>query len=285
MRPRSLLVLGTTLALSIVSTTFVLLALTSKRWSAQKYYYPSGDGFDWKSPLCTAHRSPFYRCDPPALNYSANIDKASCNLTCNFYKPYGRNATSCRLLNETGDYPAWGSTVTAGAQECQDVHYSGNLQIAASVFITLGLLLCLVVLAGTLLGPTRTSEDPVQAPDDQSSKTPTAVATGSHHHHQQNAHRGRRSTVLSYMVTALMGSLYIGAVLQFVAQFFAVLGLTLTATPTPNQVSNNHDNLFGAKPWIMDIALTRYATVAWTTAIACAMIVGANYRTPRFERL
>lgn len=89
----------------------------------------------------------------------------------------------------------------------------------------------------------------------------------------------------SHLVFVLLGFLYIGAILQIFAQFFGVISMTIIATPTPDQaVQSNVDNL-GATPWIIDTALSTYATVAWTSALAYAGLIGMVYRTPRFTKL
>ncbi|KAG4435924.1 hypothetical protein IFR05_008581 [Cadophora sp. M221] len=280
-------------ALSIISTTFVLLALTSKRWSVQKYYLNKegdlGFGAGWVTPICHANKSPFYRCEPPVLTISNDV--AQCNVpNCQFYKPYGRNKTSCRLAVETKDAEP-NSVTNAGEQECQDVHYTGNLQIAASVFITLGLILLMpLTLANFLLGtesPKHETQTPAAA--GASAEAGTESKTTAHATGPPNGHKTPVSRKLSpwtpHLVFILLAFLYIGAIIQILAQFFGVISMTIIATPTQDQaIQSNVDNL-GATPWIIDKALSTYATVAWTSALACAGLVGLVYRTPRFTKL
>lgn len=108
-----------TFALSITSTTFVLLALTSKNWSIQKYYDAAiggGSPTTWTDPpLCSASRSPFYRCGIP----SVTVDNTTTCIVpdCAFFKSYGWNATSCRSPLETGSDDFF---LNSGAQECQE---------------------------------------------------------------------------------------------------------------------------------------------------------------------
>ena len=106
MRPKIILASLTSLSLSIVSTTFVLLALTSNRWSIQKYYETLVDGgspIAWTDPVCVAHRSPFYRCGIPSVSFNATTNVTTCEIPdCAFYAPSGWNQTSCRLPVETG---------------------------------------------------------------------------------------------------------------------------------------------------------------------------------------
>lgn len=90
------------------------------------------------------------------------------------------------------------------------------------------------------------------------------------------------------MVVFLLGSLYIGAVLQIFAQFFGVLGLTVTASPNSRnaniyQPEGDYKN-FSAEDWIIDLALSSYATVAWTSALAAAAVATILFTTPTFRK-
>jgi hypothetical protein len=121
MRVARLIAVTTVLALSIVSTTFVLLAATSSEWSSQSYFSAPGGTLNpnkTNTPVCTAWRSPFYRCGIPQVDIDGN-----CNITdCAWYKPSGTNQTSCRSASEYGveeldEIGAHG--LLGGAQECQ----------------------------------------------------------------------------------------------------------------------------------------------------------------------
>src|SRR4051812_20891214 len=100
MRRGALLAATIVLSLSVVSTTFVFLALTSPKWSSQSYFYAENgqsDGSD-VNVICIASRSPFYRCGIPAVTEDRNCTIPDCT----FYKPYGLNQTSCRSAAEYG---------------------------------------------------------------------------------------------------------------------------------------------------------------------------------------
>jgi hypothetical protein len=77
--------------------------------------------------------------------------------------------------------------------------------------------------------------------------------------------------------------------MQFIAQFFGVLGLTMNATPTAADVVGNQPNgtlsNFAAQSWVVDRALSSYATVAWTAALGCAAVTTMMFRTPKFVKL
>lgn len=105
------------ISLSIVSTTFVLLTLTSKNWSTQSYY-TSQNAQKWTQSVCTAGRSPFYKCSVPKLATDGTTGKPSCSFSsCKYYKPFGFDQTSCRLPVEIG------TTISQlfidNSQECQ----------------------------------------------------------------------------------------------------------------------------------------------------------------------
>jgi hypothetical protein len=123
MRLAPVLASTSVLSLSIISTTFVLLALTSKRWAVQNYFFSStvgseGDGSQDVDPLTYAYRSPFYRCGVPEIT----DDKSHAVPFCQFYKPYGKDKTSCRSTGEMGvarNQNAIARGLLGSAQECQ----------------------------------------------------------------------------------------------------------------------------------------------------------------------
>jgi Ca2+/Na+ antiporter len=159
------------------------------------------------------------------------------------------------------------------------VHYAGNLQIAASVFITLALLFSLI-LCLISLKPRR--QQTADAPSEQSAETKTDAVV---HHADAKRHK---SKLTPKIVILLLGSLYIGAVLQIFAQFFGILGLTLNASPNAERANGDQPtfglNNFSADDWTIDLALSRYATVAWTSALAAAAVATVIFRTPRSRK-
>jgi hypothetical protein len=109
------------------------------------------------------------------------------------------------------------------------------------------------------------------------------VNTTTRHHHEPVTTISRRSKLTSGVVVALLSFLYIGAVLQLFAQFFGVLGLTVSASPNARNANGDQQNTllnnFDAADWVMDVALSRYATVAWTAALAAAVAAKGLLRT------
>lgn len=303
MRPKIILASLTSLSLSIVSTTFVLLALTSNRWSIQKYYETLVDGgspIAWTDPVCVAHRSPFYRCGIPSVSFNATTNVTTCEIPdCAFYAPSGWNQTSCRLPVETGTED---NSLNGGAQECQEgtsflsweeevvlikivVHYAGHLQIAASCFLCLGLLLLLPLTVLNVVIGTFSGESTRERGSEPVGEAKAERHASAKLRHRSDSYRDRLSPWTPYVVLLLVTSLYAGAFLQILAQLFGILGLTVNATPTPAEATQNGSEEFGASTWIMDKALTEFATVAWATALPCALLTGYIYRTPKFSKL
>ena len=149
------------------------------------------------------------------------------------------------------------------------VHYAGNLQIAASVFIFFGFIFSLVMVITLFMRFTGSTNTASQGDDSN-----------------EKPHRVSSLPRLSFLI--LQVCLYIGVVLQILAQFFGVLGLTINATPnagdaTADQYYKPFKN-FVAHDWVIGKALSTYATVAWTSALACAVIASLFFQMPRFKK-
>jgi hypothetical protein len=189
------------------------------------------------------------------------------------------------------------------------VHYAGNLQIAASFFLTLGLVFVLSLTLITLLvglapGQTySTSTGEIDLPENEICKNPDCShGPHAHHrdhkpsHHVQNSKpiysHPRYSPFTPVIVTLTLTCLYVGILCQILAQLFGLLGLNVLATPgsiatasdlnqgIPAAVAN-----YGLGPWVVDRGLSTWATVAWTSAVACAALVGNLWQRPRWARI
>jgi hypothetical protein len=121
MRRPQIIATAAVLILSIISTTFVLLALTSRKWASQSYFFAlegASDGTGQNHTLCKAERSPFYRCGVPAVDPNKKCTVPDCK----FYKAYGRDQTSCRSPTEIGislHDPSRAHGLFGSSQECQ----------------------------------------------------------------------------------------------------------------------------------------------------------------------
>lgn len=291
MRSFTILVVPTLiLLLGVVSTTFSLLAATSNRWAVQKYFFTPPVG-SYNSSIydhvtCEAHRSPFYRCGIPSVD-----ENGTCTIeSCQFYPPRGVNRTSCRLPVEVGSIHEDNVTLTGVVgqyAECQQVHLAGNLQIAASTFTGLGLILAvllqLIALVVALRSPSHGRHDETVVVVQGAESSTTQIKP--HQHHHQPAHHGQpnpsrhRQHGTRTLTLILILSLVLGAVLQLLAQFFGVLSQTVLASPAATvvnslpQIPRGMSN-FVATDWMLDIGLTRYASVAWAFSLAGGALAG-----------
>jgi hypothetical protein len=111
------------------------------------------------------------------------------------------------------------------------------------------------------------------------------------HRNENEAPRteGKSKTGISaYIAFMLLVCLYTGSLMQILAQFFGILGLTINASLNAQDVVSAQGkpglNNFVAHAWVVDKALSSYATVAWTSALLCAAIATVVFRTPRFAK-
>ncbi|KAK5455898.1 hypothetical protein LTS15_005216 [Exophiala xenobiotica] len=297
MRAIAHIAVAAVLALSIVSTIFVLLALTSPHWASQSYYYAlngQSDGTTDIKPLFRASRSPFYRCGIPKVPVELKNGTRRWSLECHSYRPYGKDKTSCRSAAEMGipsDNLVAGKGLLGNAQECQQVHYAGNLQIAASVFITLGLIMTLMLVLVGVLRNRKTSgaeEEATAQNTSEGAKESRCAETGPA---PGSLKRGPTRRIGSYMILLLLFFLYAGSLMQILAQFFGLLGLTINNSLSVQDVwtaqfnTNTTLDNFVAHAWVVDKGLSAYATVAWTSALLCAAIATVYFHTPRFYKV
>ena len=171
--------------------------------------------------------------------------------------------------------------------DCQ-VHYAGNLQIAASAFVTLGLLLSLILVATTALSSGRSSDSEQRSDERGSAGKEGHSGNHSRHHASSHSERSSRSPIAAIIVALLIASVGIGAMLQILAQYFGVIGLTLNATPNAASAatgSSSQTGNFVADEWVLERGLTTYATVAWTSAIACAIVARSTFSLPKYTKL
>lgn len=146
---------------------------------------------------------------------------------------------------------------------------AGNLQIAATVFTGLGLLVSFAFVLTIGLSHRRRGEGAV---------TEGEVTEGESREGKHRRRHSRGAFALGLMAAIQILFLMLGAALQVLAQFFGVLGLSQNATPNASLIVQEYLTDFGnftAGDWILDIALVRYASVAWLSAIFGA--VGAGW--------
>jgi hypothetical protein len=130
------------------------------------------------------------------------------------------------------------------------------------------------------------AEDNIPASPKQPSSSLPDQHNNSSAHLIQPISPSRSSTPWTSWITLLLCvCLFLGAALQLLAQFLGVLAFTVNATPTPLQAAQGNTFDFGASTWILDVALTSYASCAWVFALFAAGLVGFVWRVPRLGRL
>jgi hypothetical protein len=174
------------------------------------------------------------------------------------------------------------------------VHYAGNLQIAASVMLTLGLVFALVLsLFTTVLGLAAPSESARHHDHDRHQQEGVSTSKEASEETREHSNPSRRtwtrSTATPYVVALLLACLYAGSALQILAQYFGVLGLTVNATPTYGTAQSFQKNatlgFYVADSWAIGKGLSTYATTAWASATFCAAVATTVFRRPRFPKL
>ena len=155
------------------------------------------------------------------------------------------------------------------------MHYAGNLQIAASVFITLSLLLVVFLIAHFLAtqnhADAEATTETTALPDNDNAE----------HKHRSRTHYKKYHLLRSHIYKTTILFLITGASLQFLAQFFGILGLTVVATGPLGELNGGN---YGAGTWSIDLALARYGSVAWLTALIAAGTLRFGYRSKYFGR-
>lgn len=192
------------------------------------------------------------------------------------------------------------------------MHYAGNLQIAASTFIVVGLCAALVLCTSTILlgvmeskkpsdrsahsqgSSAEEGQDAIAVQHDVESKSLQRDRHRKHHGPTyEDVPRHAGSSATPWAVAFFLGCLYIGAFLQLLAQFFGVLGLTVSATPKQDAellvfqdigTTDQGDN-YDPDSWVIGKALSTYATVAWTSAVLCATVATLVMRRPRIAKV
>lgn len=167
----------------------------------------------------------------------------------------------------------------------QLVHYAGNLQVTAAVFLTLALLLAIVLATFTVAAVSlpAVASDSAREHDPKSADASTVPVT------PRKRTAIPRSKATPYVTAMFLACLVIGAVTQVLAQYFGVLGLTVNATPSAaDAIGAVHESdaiFFRADSWAISRGLSVYGTTAWASAIACAVVASSVFRTPRFTKV
>lgn len=280
--------------LALIAFVFSVLTITSKDWALRDNYDESLLVTQWKTPLFTLSRSPFRICDAIA----DNTKPVTYTISCQNFRPFGFNRTSCELGIATGSDSA---SNFGDARWCQQIHRAGNFGIASLTFITLGFILTGLLAIGTFLtllfpGVSSTSHETkerseavdtgnIQHPD---SSKPVAAENQNHpQHHEQQRHHRRRGRLAPYFNLLLVVFLVVGAITGVISQFYGVLGLIQSA---PNNAdfagSGSTDTSSGTHgPWYEGRGLRLYPTLAWGFSLAGGWAAGLIWRLPRLDKV
>lgn len=122
--------------------------------------------------------------------------------------------------------------------------------------------------------------------DADTAKEARDTTSAEHHAHSSRSNHKTehtKGTGKIYMAGFLLAFMYVGVVMQILAQYFGVLGLVTYASPTPSDVVNAGQGVT-AETWKIDKGLSTYATIAWTSALATAALAGVVFKTPSFRQ-
>jgi hypothetical protein len=256
----------TPLIFGILGFAFIITSFVSRDWVRQEYYPPELQPLDWKTPLFTIYRSPFVLCTANATQVDANA--TTYDLICSRYKVMGSGRTACQTPNETDAY----SAVTGDWRMCQQVHFSGNLILAALVFTCFALATLLVLSYFFILkGPSTNSDagfrddgtDGLNSSPQQKSGQPTGVVVATY-----------------FVLTALA----VTALCAFLAQFYGILGLVQSqpdngawASLSLGEVPDSQTGDLHHAPWVQGSALTVYISLGWFFSALAAGAIGGTW--------
>ncbi len=122
--------------LLLISFALALASALSPQWAVSSLYDPSTGLLD---PNRTHHRSPFYVCHL----FQGNTTAAAPTENCTRYGPSGSHTSCSELIRPDNQHM------------CQQVHLSGNLLIAANLFLGSAMILSIVLIALNLTSASR----------------------------------------------------------------------------------------------------------------------------------
>jgi hypothetical protein len=269
------------LIFAILALIFSLLSTTSREWALRRTFDPLAPRQDWAVPIYTKYRSPFIICGPtplatdPAPN-TTEADSAGSTLTCMRFRVFGFNQTSCELAVATQN----SSLAQSGdARLCQQLHFAGNLAIASTTFIGVGLILTLMMASAAVALTTGSIKN----------ENSGAFVAGSRPHYQYHPSHDKISLFTPYVNLFLITSFVAGAILYVLAQFYGVIGLVQSQPDNggfatsqdynPGPLGSNHE------PWVQGKALTVYASIAWLASLLAAGSATLAWKLPRGDKV
>lgn len=267
--------------LAVLAFSFSLKAITSRDWAIQKTYKPSLPMRKWTTPIYTSYRSPFIICDgiQTKVKLSNGSTILTYPLTCIHYKPFGSDRTSCETVATTKKYDL---AQVGDTRLCQQIHLTGNLAIAATVFIGLGFLLAIVMTALAFL-QSRSLQS-----SSSSDHSETVVKTKSDREPEPSAAPPRSKSFGvrfgPFFNAALVFCFVAGAIMYVLAQFYGVQAFTMSAPDNGRfaALSGNDLDADGDDhdPWVQGTALTIFASLAWLCSGLAAAMALLVWRLP-----
>ncbi|KIX05660.1 uncharacterized protein Z518_03632 [Rhinocladiella mackenziei CBS 650.93] len=254
------------LAFATLSLAFIITAFVSRDWAKQDFFPPNLQIIDWDpdNPLYTLYRSPFTVCTVEEIAGTAGdgLD-TTFEVSCERYRAYGRGKTSCELPSNTG---TTSGPTNGDARMCEQIHYAGNLIIAALAFACLAFVLCVVLFLLSFITYGHRPA-PVSA---------NGEAT-------ETKGRGGRRAAFTTLRSAFLCSSAVAAMTTFLAQCFGILGLVQSQPDNGLYASflNGNSVLDGDlshAPWVQGWALSVYASLGWLCAALAAGTAAGWYR-------
>jgi len=286
MASKILSIIGSTLPLlfGILSLSFVAVSFTSRDWVRQEYFPPQLQPLDWKDPLFTLYRSPFVLCGANPSRNGSEILRYDIN--CSRFSVSGRGKTACQTPNETDAY----SSITGDWRMCQQVHLSGNLILAALVFVSVALAtligLSIVFIPRAVRGGQAavTTSNDAEEPTEGSSRGPQKVSSTTSPATGAATRQPLQSLAMILATYALLIALSVTAVCVFLSQFYGILGLVqsqpdngIWASLSLGAVQDQQTGDLHHAPWIQGKVLTIYMSLAWLFSALAAGAIGGSW--------
>ncbi|KAG4443041.1 hypothetical protein IFR05_001495 [Cadophora sp. M221] len=286
MASKILPIIGSVLPLifGILSLSFVAVSFTSRDWVRQEYFPPQLQPLDWKDPLFTIYRSPFVLCGANPSKTGSEIMRY--DITCSRFAVSGRGKTACQTPNETDAY----SSITGDWRMCQQIHLSGNLVLAALVFVSVALAtligLSIVFIPRSLRrGQTVTAASTnAEESGGSASQGPQKTSAAQQPVTGTPAQQPIQSLAIMIATYALLISLSVTAMCTFLSQFYGILGLVqsqpdngLWASLSLGAVQDQQTGDLHHAPWVQGDVLTIYMSLAWLFSALAAGAIGGSW--------
>jgi hypothetical protein len=273
-------------AFGLIAFVFSVLAVTSKSWALRHNYIPSLSDLDWakSTVVYTRYRSPFKICQGTLIPTNDTTAVPRYRQNCTSYAIYGLGKTSCEVANATQSDAAKN---IGDARICQQIHYAGNFGIASSVFMGLGFVSILAMVAFTLLGSKSDTTHSTSEENDGKRISSTGQISSTTTRTPPTRSR-RRSTAMAYVNLLLVVFLAIATITTIISQYYGILGFIQSLpnnsdfASSKGQDSTDEQTHGDHGPWIQGKALSVYLTCAWGFAVATGVLASRIWALPEW---